>query len=95
MEATTNCFTELSLKRSRAKLLCPDGHGVKRVTSVADGLARLSCGCTRGETLPAKGVSLENLSRFAAKKDQALARRLFPAVWDDETTTQREWYEAA
>jgi hypothetical protein len=73
---------------TKSRLLCPDGCGMKRVVTIdpasygenplQDTRVTLSCGHERGELLPAKGISLEDLKHERGRKlfplDQSAAR---------------------
>jgi hypothetical protein len=68
--------TKYTSRTRRCRLLCPDGCGMQRVSSInrlpsPRTVITLACGHVRGEILPAKGISLEN-----ARSPKGL--RLFP-----------------
>jgi hypothetical protein len=87
-------FTERSLLYRRTRLHCPT-HGLQPVVTVTDGLATLDCDCRRSQSLPLQdgAVSVEHLASFDALEPRA--RKLFPVCADNETTSQRRWWEQA
>lgn len=93
MSSAIDSFTERSLLYRRTKLLCPASHGIQPALTIdSDGRIVLECGCVRGPALPLKDgrVSVEAL---AFNRSRAVLR-LFPASFDDEFTTQRNWLAA-
>jgi len=74
-------LNEKSLRYHKTRLLCPSGHGLKRVISVSDNRSVLSFGCSRTQSLPTTNISVEQLAALSAG-----ANRLFPA-----TPPMRTW----
>jgi len=69
----------------KSRLLCPEGCGVKQVTEI-NGTIRLICGHSRSELLPTDRISIEHMFT-------RVGQRLFPAVRDQEMSSNRSWCE--